>query len=289
MTGEHSDLYAGTDQGDPTSEREARQKLTGLGLDPEVAKTETLRYRIWTVFHRLQGFETRFALKVTLVTTLLSIPAWLDQSKGWWSTYESWWAVVTVWLMMHPRVGGTFHDLFVRNFVAFLGVVWGALAYTAGNGNPYIMAMFAAIFMVPMLYRFTQSSHPRSGLAGCTTFTVVSLGAANAQGDSPVLKIAWTRGTAFVIGITAALTVNWILWPFIARHELRKSLSAMMLHSAILYRSVISKYMYYVEGEEPGPEDIERSEMIEGRLREGFVRMRQLMQLTQHEMVGNLT
>ena len=57
-----------------------------------------------------------------------------------------------------------------------------------------------------------------------------------------------------------------------------------MLHSAILYRGVIAKYVYYSRGDGPGPEDIARSEMLEGRLREGFVRMRQLMELTRHEM-----
>lgn len=185
---------------------------------------------------------------------------------------------------MHPRVGGTFQDLAVRIFCAAIGAIWGGLAYAADNGNPYVMAVFAAVFMVPMLHRFTRSSHPRSGLVGCVSFTVVSLSAYTEKGQPSIVTVAWTRGLAFVVGVVAALIVNWVLWPFIARHELRKSLSAMMLHSAILYRGVVAKYIYYTKGEEPGPEDIAKSEMLEGRLREGFVRMRQLMELTRHEM-----
>lgn len=242
------------------------------------------RYRVWEIVHDLQGFESRFAFKVTLVTTLLSVPAWLPQSRGWWNDNEIWWAVVTVWVMMHPRVGGTFQDLAVRTFCAAIGAIWGGLAYAADNGNPYVMAVFAAVYMIPMLYRFTQSSHPRSGVVGCLSFTVVSLSAYTGDGSAPIVTIAWTRGLAFIVGLVAAITVNWILWPFIARHELRKSLSSMMLHSAILYRGVVAKYIYYDQGDEPGPTDIARSEMLEGRLREGFVRMRQLMELTRHEM-----
>lgn len=242
------------------------------------------RYRAWEVLHRLQGFESRFAFKVTLVTTLLSVPAWLPQSRGWWNDNESWWTVVTVWAMMHPRVGGTFQDLAVRTFCAAIGAIWGGLAYAADNGNPYVMAVFAAVYMIPMLYRFSQSSHPRSGIVGCLSFTVVSLSASTQGGYPSIATIAWTRGVAFIVGLVAALTVNWVLWPFVARHELRKSLSGTMLHSAILYRGVIAKYIYYTKGEEPGPRDIARSEMLEGRLREGFVRMRQLMELTRHEM-----
>lgn len=254
------------------------------GKTSKTSERAHFRYRLWTLLHRLQGFESRFAFKVALVTTLVSVPAWLPQSRDWWNNNESWWAVVTVWSMMHPRVGGTFQDLAARVSCAAIGAVWGGFAYAAGVGNPYFMAVFAAIYMIPMLYRFTQSSHPRSGVVGCISFTVVSLSAYTSGSHPSIVTIAWTRGLAFVVGVVAALIVNWVLWPFIARHELRKSLSAMMLHSAILYRGVIAKYVYYSEGDGPGPEDIARSEMLEGRLREGFVRMRQLMELTRHEM-----
>lgn len=246
-------------------------------------KRERVRYYLWSNIHRLQGFETRFALKVTAVTALLSIPAWLIQSRDWWNNYESWWTVVTVWLTMNARVGEAVHDLFIRCICAIIGTTWGGLAYRAGNGNPYVMAVFAAILLVPMLHRYTQSSHPRSGLVGCVTFAVISLDRYSAVSETSTVTLVWTRGLAFVVGIIASVMVNWILWPFVARHELRKSLSSMMLHSAILYRGVIARYVYYAEGEEPGAKDVERSEVLEGRVREGFVRLRQLLELTRHE------
>jgi len=251
----------------------------------EQFSSASFRFNVWRFLHRLQDFESRFAFKVALTTTLISIPAWLQQSRGWWNAYESWWAVVTVWVMMHPRVGGTFQDLVVRSFYAAFGALWAGLAYAAGNGNPYIMAVFAALYMIPMLHRFTQSSHPRSGVMGCLSFTVISLGAYTNQANPAIATFAWMRGLAFVIGVVAAIVVNWLLWPFIARHELRKSLSTMLLHSAILYRGVIAKYIYYTDpNSAPTAADIARSEMLEGRLREGFVRIRQLLELTRHEI-----
>ena len=261
-----------------------QEKKLAMGEDAGVSGRVKFRFGLWKFLHNLQGFESRFAFKVTLITALISVPAWLVESQGWWNAYESWWTVVTIWLMMHPRVGGTFQDLTVRVFYAIIGVIWAGFAYAADDGNPYIMAVFATFFMIPMLHRYTQSSHPRSGIVGCISFTVVSLGAYTEGGKPSIIKFAWTRGVTFVVGVVAALLVNWLLWPFIARHELRKSLSAMMLHSAILYRSVVAKYIYYKEGQEPGPEDVARSEMLEGRLREGFVRIRQLMELTRHEI-----
>ena len=74
-----------------------------LDRNSQVSKWQRYRYRFWTVLHGLQGFEMRFALKVVIVTSLLSVPAWLSQSRGWWNEDESWWSVVFVWIMMHPR------------------------------------------------------------------------------------------------------------------------------------------------------------------------------------------
>lgn len=73
-------------------------------LEENTDVTKATRYRLWLFLRGLQGFEMRFALKVIIVTTLLSVPAWLEQSREWYSRYECWWAVIFVWLMMHPRV-----------------------------------------------------------------------------------------------------------------------------------------------------------------------------------------
>lgn len=43
------------------------------------------RYQLWRALHDLQGFETRYALKTCIIVSLLSIPAWLDQSRYWFS------------------------------------------------------------------------------------------------------------------------------------------------------------------------------------------------------------
>ncbi|KAI3321097.1 hypothetical protein HD806DRAFT_537749 [Xylariaceae sp. AK1471] len=236
-----------------------------------------LRHWAWILLHRLQGFETRFGLKTALVTSLLAIPAYLTDTRLWWDDYEAWWAVALGWLIMGPRAGGNVPDLFTRVTCAALGSLWGCLAYEAGKGNPYVMAMFAAIFMLPMMYRYTQSTHPRSGIIGCISFIVVSLREIGEAGKQSITRIAATRGFPIVVGVVASVIVNWILWPFVARHELRKGMASMMFCCSIVYSNVVSKYVYYDEGHAPTDEDIEASEILEGRLREGFG-------LTRHEI-----
>lgn len=40
-----------------------------------------------------------------------------------------------------------------------------------------------------------------------------------------------------VVGVVASVIVNWILWPFVARHDLRKAVATMLFYSSIVYRS----------------------------------------------------
>jgi hypothetical protein len=83
--------------------KEEDKETDDVVMDREISGKKSFRYKLWVALHRLQGFETRFALKVIIVTSLLSVPAWLEQSRGWYNDYQSWWAVVMAWLMMHPR------------------------------------------------------------------------------------------------------------------------------------------------------------------------------------------
>lgn len=76
---------------------------------------------------------------------------------------------------------------------------------------------------------------------GCISFSVISMSVYTLDGEPSAAKIAWTRGVALIIGIVSAVVVNWVIWPFVARHELRKSLSFMMLNLGVSYRGVVAR------------------------------------------------
>ncbi|PNP85608.1 hypothetical protein FNYG_00664 [Fusarium nygamai] len=180
---------------------------------PAVHK-DRLRYKLWKLLRRSQGFEAKYATKVVLLLSALSLPCCFESAYVWRTLYDAWWAVAMGWIMIHPRIGGNIQDFFTRAFAAVLGAAWSGAAHAASGGNPYILAVFAAIYMIPMIYRFTQSTHPRSGLVGY----------------------------------------------------------------------VVANYVYFDEGKDPTPETIRRSEMLESRMREGFVRIRQLLVMSRHEI-----
>ncbi|EXA00458.1 hypothetical protein FOWG_00678 [Fusarium oxysporum f. sp. lycopersici MN25] len=245
---------------------------------------DRLGYKLWKLMRRGQGFETKYAIKVVILLSALSLPCCFESTFSWRTPYDAWWAVAMGWIMIHPRIGGNIQDFFTRAFAAILGAAWSGAAHATGGGNPYVLAVFAAIYMIPMIYRFTQSTHPRSGLFGCLSFAVISLTLRDDSSGTSVTLQGVYKGLVFLIGTIAPIIVNWILWPFIARHELRIALSSMILYMSIMYRNVVANYVYFDEGKDPTPETIRRSEMLESRMREGFVRIRQLLVMSRHEI-----
>ncbi|KAL6352834.1 hypothetical protein LRP88_13307 [Fusarium phalaenopsidis] len=226
------------------------------------SRRDKLGYRIWTVLHRLQGFESRYALKVAVLTSALALPAWLSNGS-WWNRFEAWWAVCMGWIMIHPRVGGNVQDLFTRAFAAILGAAWSGAAHAAGNGNPYVIAVFAAIYMIPMIDPvLSDVSRLRSFLSACETIQ-----AYHQQHSKEYTKV----------------------WCFLSEQPLLLWSIGASGHSSLdmnsdLLSHVVANYVYFDEGKDPTPEVITRSEMLESRMREGFVRIRQLLVMTRHEL-----
>lgn len=140
---------------------------------------------------------------------------------------------------------------------------------------------------------------------GCLSFVVISLSLTGHDDVSSHAISAARQGAVFLVGTCAPILVNWLLWPFVARHELRSALSSMLFYMSVVYRSkhprqrtkyqqlhltvhantssffffidVNAKYVHFQEDHEPEAEDVAKSELLEGRLREGFVRLRQLL------------
>jgi hypothetical protein len=118
-------------------------------------------------------------------------------------------------MLISFRVGGNFQDLVTRSLTGLIGAAWGGFAYAARDGDPYVMAVFAAIYMIPMMYRFTQSSHPRSGIVGTSKPSIHSIhNANNAQDASASLSFHSVHPIFMAPSQSKPLhgLVQWLLW-----------------------------------------------------------------------------
>lgn len=69
------------------------------------------------------------------------------------------------------------------------------------------------------------------------SFTVVSLNLHNRPKDDAAVTFTIAMGLCFFVGTAVPILVNWVLWPFVARHELRSAMSSMIFFMSIIYRS----------------------------------------------------
>ena len=128
-------------------EKEISSSYTGImGSSKNQSLRLTIFNRIWLFLHRLQEHEAKFALRSSITILLLCLPAYIRSSRVWYGDYDIWFAPIAAIIVLHPRVGGSVHDLFVRTTFAIFGVFWAAVGYRAGTGNPYVLAVFAALF-----------------------------------------------------------------------------------------------------------------------------------------------
>lgn len=264
--------------------RLAADKLTDN--NGKLSDAQGVRYSVWLTMHRLQDYEARFAIKSSITTAILSIPAWIPDSNGWYQQYDVWLSVLIAYLSLHPRVGGNVSDLLVRSAFCISGSVWAGIGFKAMNGNPYVLAVFCAIFMIPSMYRFILTGHPRSGLFGCMSFTIVSLQLVAQQqrhGPINVFKECWTRLVSLEVGLLVAVVISWLFWPFVARHEVRKFMSVLLSNISKCYQIVSDSYIYRDGGFQLTDLSLQLSEVRESRMRESIKAFETLLELTQHE------
>lgn len=218
----------------------------------------TMRHRIWKILHRLQGVETKFAFRLTLTVTLLSMPAWLDPSRGWYNDYVAWLAPFMTFLMSHPFTAGTSTHLLTRSAFCILGGVWAGVSYRAHYGSPYVLAVMGAVFLTFTLYRYTSSKHPRSGFCGSVSFLLIAVilytDLRVRREDKNIFTMSWATTVAAEIGVITSFVSSWILWPFIARSELYVCLGDMIDNL-----SKYAKYMFETHACRIGTNDIPES------------------------------
>lgn len=77
-------------------------------------------------------------------------------------------------------------------------------------------------------------------MVGCISFSVISLGLQYHANEPDITLLAVAKGVSFLVGTSVPIVVNWIIWPFVARHELRFALSSMLFFMSVIYRSTLS-------------------------------------------------
>ncbi|ORY05999.1 hypothetical protein K493DRAFT_310796 [Basidiobolus meristosporus CBS 931.73] len=199
--------------------------------------------------------EFKFSIKFTLALCLVSIPAFVSSSYAWFLKVHGNWGLVTVCLVMNQTIGSTVSVGIYRIIGTILGGLWGYLSWLASQGNPYIIAVFTYVIAIPCWYYFITKPHTKVPLVSLITYMIVIFGTYNSvvvykevSGTSALL-LAVFRTANLIIAIVVSLLVEMVLWPYVARIELRKHLARTFYNLGVLFSKTISIHM--MERESP--------------------------------------
>ncbi|KAI9271970.1 Fusaric acid resistance protein-like-domain-containing protein [Sporodiniella umbellata] len=200
--------------------------------------------RLWMVFSLFKMQKMRYAIKATIASILLAIPAFIEPTKDWFREYRMEWALITLMVVMTPTVGGTNLVAVYRIFSTVLGCYTAMIFYMLFPGNMYILPVLTWLFSIPNFWMILTNKHGKFGQFTLLAYNLVMLNKYNDRetNDVEVWRLANQRCFAILVGVLFGLIATAYIWPYEARVELRKGLSDFLLRLAWLYQKLISLY-----------------------------------------------
>ncbi|KAJ3042166.1 hypothetical protein HDV00_008052 [Rhizophlyctis rosea] len=255
--------------------------VDGKQTDPPTRGAK-LRNWVWKFVRFMQTYETKFALKMALAILLVTWPAYAF--PAWFSELRGQWAIITVLVVMNPSVGGSNQFALYRCIGTVAGAVWGWITWLMAPGNPYVICLMLIIWAYPWWYVYLHTPHARIGTTAMLTYLVVVMLAyvqGSALGQS-ITEFAWKRCATMLVGVIVAVLISAYIWPFIARVQLRLSISRSLFQMGDMY----SRLAYLVSNPPTKlscEDDIAHLRMLEKRVRKRAAAHKTLLGLTRNE------
>lgn len=91
------------------------------------------------------------------------------------------------------------------------------------------------------------------------------------------------RTATLIVGLLAALFLNWMVWPFVARDAVRETLASTINDMGDYYSYVMGTFLFHNEELVPTKNEFEEAERLERKLEKRLFTCHELLELTDHE------
>lgn len=240
------------------------------------------RYNSWRFTTVISGNEMKWSLKILFIIIFLCLPTWLPESSNWYQEFQCWWAPLIFYMLAHRRYSGKWSSPVRRIGYAIIGIFWGWAANQARHfSSPYVLCAFAGILVVPISLNFLVYFNTKSSMTSLLCFAVVALEPYSKGEDNhntrKIWKNTWITGLSLLIGIALSIPINWVVWSFKARVELRVSMASLLAHLSQSYQTVSDRYLYRDLNDEPTDLALALAHIREVRLTQSIFAIRELL------------
>lgn len=114
--------------------------------------TQTFRYKLWLALSFFRRDDIKFAIKVGIGAALYALPSFLASTRPLYQHWRGEWGLLSYMLVCAMTLGASNTTGYARFLGTCIGAVCAIAAWTASDGNPYLLAFFGWIMSLWTAY-----------------------------------------------------------------------------------------------------------------------------------------
>ncbi|KAF9337974.1 hypothetical protein BG006_001075 [Podila minutissima] len=243
-----------------------------------IPKPKSWRYRLWEGLQPFKSDEVKFGLKMAAALTFIGLWSWLDWDNRYLASDRGQWAMMTVMAVLSPTVGATFSVCAMRIIGTLIGSSWALLTYLAYPMNPYVILAMMTILAFTVAFLMLESKHPLMGVIMMLSYSSVTFISYLDDTDETIVHLFYKQAVTVIEGILIAVVMNSLLWPTLARRELRKEIAILIGRQGALFAELINN-----ESQNANDPDRLAFQYVEHQLQTKLIKISQLLELSASE------
>ena len=240
-----------------------------------ISKPKTWRYRFWELLQPFKSEEFKFGFKMAVGLTFIGMWSWLHWTNVALATDRGQWAMMTVMAVLSPTVGATFSVCAMRVAGTLAGTLWALITYLVLPKDPWVICVmmlfvckllsieqtqvswyilpnclgltthyilfnniaFAGVFII------LESSNANLGIIMLLSYSSITFIMYEGRSTETIYEVCYKRAITVIVGILVAVILNSLLWPILARRELRKEIAILIGRQGVLFAELVSKFL----------------------------------------------
>src|SRR5690554_1690305 len=88
-----------------------------------------------------------------------------------------------------------------------------------------------------------ESSQPNLGIIMLLSYSSITFIMYDSKTAETIYQVCYKRAITVIIGIIVSVIMNSLLWPILARRELRKEIAILIGRQGVLFAELVSKFL----------------------------------------------
>ncbi|KAF9179530.1 hypothetical protein BGZ51_006853 [Haplosporangium sp. Z 767] len=208
-----------------------------------VRKPKSFRYRVWESLQPFKSEEFKFGFKMAVALTFIGLWSWLQWNSTALATDRGQWAMLTVMAVLSPTAGATYRVGAMRVAGTLAGTLWALLTYLALPKNPFVICAMMLVVAFVGAFIILESSQPNLGIIMLLSYSSITFIMYDSNTSETIYEVCYKRAITVIVGIVVSVIMNSLLWPILARRELRKEIAILIGRQGVLFAELVSKFL----------------------------------------------